>query len=304
MNTPTLCKKLFLGVCLIALPPSFLAAQEKVTIAAWGDSRENLDNACEQIADVLLHKKTDWDFQIHNGDFTHHGKPEDWQRTLHFKGIDSLYVRGKFLMCTSNHDAEPAENRPVYDKFTAGVLPTNASDGSTHFYSYQKANVHVFVCDGYFTPPDVMQSWLDSSLALVPDSDWVIGVWHNPAYADISYKEGYLEKCGGWLRSIAQHGRGFILNGHAHLYIRTKPLDPDGRTDDDRGLVHIVNGTGGATWKDPAPPSEKIAYSPSVRSFPCITFLTFQGRQVSIETIDARPDSKLKVIDRWSWSKQ
>jgi hypothetical protein len=161
----------------------------------------------------------------------------------------------------------------------------------------------VFVCDGYFTDPVVMQKWLDSCLAVVPERDWVIGVWRNPAYEDISYKEGYLEKCGPWLRSIAAHGRGFILNGHAHLYIRTKPLDPDGTLDEARGLVHIVNGTGGASWKDPAPASEKIAYSPSVRSFPCITFLTFEGQKVSVTTVDARPTSNLNVIDRWSWSK-
>jgi predicted phosphodiesterase len=293
----------FLTAFAAAFYAQSLTGPRKITIAVWGDSRENLDNACVEIADVLLHKMTGWDFQIHNGDFTHHGRAEDWQRTLHYRGIDSLYVRGRFYMCTSNHDAEPPDVRPVYDRNTADVLPVNSTDGTTHFYAVEKGNVHIFFCDGYFTPAEVMQRWLDSSLALVPDSDWVIGVWHNPAYDDISYKEGYMEKCGGWLRSIARHGRGFIINGHAHIYVRTKPLDPDGTPDDDHGLVNIVNGTGGASWKDPAPHSEKVAFTPQGKSFPCIAFLTFEGQDVSLTTVDARPESNLNVIDSWSWHK-
>ena len=291
------------AILLVAINGGSVCAQEKVTVAIWGDSRENLDNACVQIADILLEKITSWDFQIHNGDFTHHGKAEDWERTMHYAGIDRLFVRGSFLMCTSNHDAGSPDDKPVYDAYTAGVLPTNSVDGTTHFYSFDKANVHVAVCDGYFTDPAIMQTWLDNYLTGIPDSDWVIGVWHNPAYADISYKEGYLGTCGPWLESLARHGKGFVVNGHAHLYIRTKPLNPDGTVNEERGLVHIVNGTGGASWKDPAPPSPKIAFTPATKSFPCITFLTFEGRKVKLRTIDARDATGLKVIDQWSWAK-
>jgi len=294
---------LFVVVFLAAFFVQFTPSPQKVTIAIWGDSRENLDGACEQIADVLLHKMTSWDFQIHNGDFTHHGNPEDWERTLHYRGIDSLYVAGRFFMCTSNHDCTPPDVKPVYDAHTAGVLPVNQADGSTHFYAVERGNVHVFFCDAYFTPPEVMQRWLDSSLALVPEGDWVIGVWHNPAYDDISYKEGYLDKCGPWMRSIAQHGRGFILNGHAHIYVRTRPLAPDGTPDAEHGLVTIVNGTGGASWKDPAPNSEKVAFTPAGKSYPCIAFLTIEGKDASLTTVDARPASRLNVIDHWTWHK-
>ena len=33
---------------------SVLLAQQKVKIALWGDSRENMDNACSDIAHILL----------------------------------------------------------------------------------------------------------------------------------------------------------------------------------------------------------------------------------------------------------
>jgi hypothetical protein len=52
---------------------SELFAQEKVEIALWGDSRGNKDNACSNIAHILLYKIPDWNFHVYCGDFTHDG---------------------------------------------------------------------------------------------------------------------------------------------------------------------------------------------------------------------------------------
>jgi len=277
----------------------------RIKLALWGDSRENLDQACEQIASVLLNDITDWDVQVHSGDFTHRGGEADWQRALHYKGIDKLFVKGRFLMTTSNHDCDESSTpgcRVVYDKYTKDVLPTNSLDHTTHFYSWDKGNVHLVFCDGFFTDPVRMQAWLDAYLKTVPRGDWLIGVWHDPAYA-ITYKENYLSTCRPWLEAIHSHGGKFILNGHAHVYLRTKPLLPDGTVEARKGMVHIINGTGGASWKDPVPSDEKIAFTPSIKSFPCITFLTFEGDSATLQTVDARPGSKLKVIDECKWTK-
>jgi hypothetical protein len=285
--------------------PAVQAAKPRIKLALWGDSRENLDQACEHIASVLLNDITDWDVQVHSGDFTHHGSEEDWQRTLHYKGIDQLFVKGRFLMTTSNHDCDEKGSpgcRAVYDRHTKDILPVNSLDHTTHFYAWDKGNVHIVFCDGFFTTPATMQAWLDAYLKTVPKGDWLIGVWHDPAYG-ITYKEDYLDTCRPWLDAVFNHGGKFILNGHAHVYLRTKPLRPDGTVDAKNGMVHIINGTGGASWKEPVAPDEKIAFTPSVTSFPCITFLTFDGDTATLQTVDARPASKLKVIDEIKWTK-
>ena len=279
-------------------------AQEKVTIALWGDSRENLDHACEQIAHVLEHQMTDWDVQVHTGDFTHHGTEADWQRTLAVPGINELYIPGKFLLCTSNHDAgridgDPAAVRKAFDMHTRGVLPVNDADGTTHFYAWHKGNVHIVFLDAYFSDSTTVQRWLDKYLENVKTSDWLIGVWHNPAYA-MTYKETYLAHCRGWLESLARHGGDFVFNGHAHLYLRTKPLLPDGTVDEKKGIIHIINGTGGASWKDPAPMGPQIAFTPSVTSFPVITFITFEGSTATLRTVDVRPENHLQLIDSYT----
>ena len=295
---------LFVAILLAlfrAADPAF--GQDKFKIALWGDSRENLDHACEQIADVLLNKITDWDIQVHTGDFTHHGAREDWERTLGFKGVRQLFQKGRILLSTSNHDAEDPADRAIWDEYTKGVLPTNPVDHSTHFYGFRRGNVRIAVCDSYFTDSLTMQNWLDDFLKDARPSDWLIGVWHNVSYGDLTYKETYLPKCGEWIRSLQRHGGDFILNGHAHVYVRTKPLAPDGTLDEKSGLVTIINGTGGASWKEPVTPREKIAYTPSERSFPTITFLTFSGDSANVRTVDVRPESNLKVIDEWGWKR-
>jgi predicted phosphodiesterase len=284
-----------------------IQAQEKVTIALWGDSRENLDNACSEIASILLHDITDWDVQVHTGDFTHHGVDKDWVRSLGFPGVQELFVKDRFLMCTSNHDAQEEHNgsrdkQLAWDKHTAGVLPINDADSSTHFFGWHKGNVYIVFCDGYFTDSTLMQQWLDHYLDRVEPQDWLIGVWHNPAYA-LTYKEAYLPRCREWVESLERHGGDFILNGHAHQYVRTKPLMPDGSVDGGRGMVTIINGTGGASWKDPAPLGPSIAYTPSEKSFPCITFLTLKGNTASVKTVDARPGKGLRTIDEWTWQR-
>ena len=282
------------------------SAQEKVTIALWGDSRENLDHACEQIANVLEYQITDWDVQVHSGDFTHHGSEADWQRTLAFPGVKDLYLPGKFLLCTSNHDAsdkkDPSSIRGVYDSHTRGVLPINDADSTTHFYAWHKGSVHIIVLDAYFSDSSTEQRWLDKYLEHVKPNDWLIGVWHNPAYA-MTYKETYLDHCRGWLESLTCHGCSFILNGHAHVYVRTKPLLPDGTVDGKKGIVHIINGTGGASWKDPVTMSPQIAFTPSVRSFPVITFITLEGNTAQLRTVDARPENHLQLIDTYTVTK-
>src|ERR1035437_7893962 len=108
-------------------------AQQKVKIAVWGDSRVNLDDGCAQIADVLLNKITDWDVQIHTGDFTHKGADADWQRSLLVRGMDRLFLRDKILLCTSNHDVETAEGAASWAKYTKDILPVNSADHTNHF---------------------------------------------------------------------------------------------------------------------------------------------------------------------------
>ena len=94
-----------------------LWAQEQIKIALWGDSRENYLAGCELVTHHLLYETTDWDFQIHTGDFTSYGRDEDWERSLNYPGMDSVFIAGKFFMCTSNHDANAETYENIHQEF-------------------------------------------------------------------------------------------------------------------------------------------------------------------------------------------
>lgn len=294
---------LFLAMLILVLPPTGpVLCQERVKIAVWGDSRENLSNAVGHISEVLLHKITDWDFQVHTGDFTTTGSVADWERSLNYPGMDSLFIKDRFLMCTSNHDTETGDLQSPdhpYNQFTAGILPTNSNDGTTHFFHFQFGRVHVITCDNYFIDRDTMNNWLEAELETVPDDDWLIGVWHETDYEDISYKSGSLALTEPWLEKFQSHDGDFIIHGHAHTYVRSHPLMPDGTVDHEHGMVHIINGTGGASWESAQQYSEKTAFTPDTTSFPTITFITLDANTILVQTVDARPESNLNVIDEW-----
>jgi predicted phosphodiesterase len=286
----------FFAILLFA---SNLIANEKTTIAIWGDSKDNFLGATTNVADHLLYKTTDWDFQIHTGDFVTDGRESDWEKSLNYKGMDSLFVKDKIFMCVGNHDA----NRTTWDKYTADVLPVNSVDSTTHFYHYQKGNVHVVVCDGYLTSNNVMNDWLDQELATIPNEDWLIGLWHNPCYGDISNKDDYRHVCLPWLEKFYAAGGDFIMHGHSHSYIRSHPVLPDGTVDNQNGMVHIINGCGGANFKSTQDVVEKTAYTPSQRAFACVTFLTLEDNIATIETVDVRTLINYGTIDYWVWDR-
>jgi hypothetical protein len=192
----------------------------------------------------------------------------------------------------------------MWDRHTIGVLPTNSLDRSTHFYAWRKDNVHVLMLDDQYTPASRITKWLNVYLATVKPDEWVVAVWHTPAYDGITYKAGSLSKVRPWLDALDAHEADFVLSGHAHVYLRTRPLRPDGTTDPVNGIVHVINGTGGAGWPAAQRPNPKTAFTPAERSFPCIVFLTFEGNRARLEAVDARPASRRAVIDRWETTKR
>jgi predicted phosphodiesterase len=299
--------RLGIGICLLVMASQSEVAAKKrvadgakdVTLVLWGDSRENADNAAVHTLKVLREDIKDWDIMVHTGDFTSDGSAKTWERSLGYQGMREAFVKGKFFMCTSNHDRV----EDAYDRYTKGVLPVNTVDHTTHFYHHQQGHVHLFFCDGQFTDPAVVNKWLEAELKKVPRDDWIIGVWHAPCYGDVTYKGSHLKACQAWLDTLYRHGGDLVFHGHAHSYVRTHPLTPSGTQDLKRGMVHIVNGTGGASFKKPVKKVARTAFTPTTKSFPTVTMIRFKGHALELKTIDTRPGKKLAVIDAWTWQK-
>ncbi len=293
----------------------------KTKLALWGDGYVP-DTRIRNVVYALHDSITDWDFITHVGDMTLYGREEDWQKQLGFQPFKDLF-EGKdgkpFLLCTSNHEATYNDgNSANWNKFTAGILPTNDVDGTTHFYHYTHKTatetVHVFACDDYWTDEKVVEEWLKKELATVNPNDWIIGLWHNPGFDDMSYKGGYVSTH-GWIKVLAEAGGDFIFNGHAHIYHRTHILDANGDVLVDcksnvvsetrpKGMVHIINGATGAGLNPDQilQPNHLTAYTPGIKVESWFTTITFEGNKAHLKTYDAYGGDALTVEDEWEWT--
>lgn len=119
--------------------------------------------------------------------------------------------------------------------------------------------------------PSVLREWLIKDLDS-SDQPWKIVVYHHPGY-----NSGYTTLRDNQMRQITQvlqdHGVNIVYNGHEHNYQRTRPLratptstvpplsslpvavEMDTRFDGltrqvPDGILHIINGAGGATQHD------------------------------------------------------
>ncbi|MHA7812107.1 MAG: metallophosphoesterase [Phycisphaerales bacterium] len=186
-----------------------------------------------------------------------------------------------------NHDsysADAATGTGVY--FDVFAMPRDGraggvASGTEAYYSFDYGNVH-FVCldssESDRTPGSAMLSWLAQDLAAT-DQDWLIGVWHHPAYSDGHNSDEELESI-----EVREHilpimeaaGADLVIVGHSHTLERSMLLnghygesrtfdlatmaldDGDGRFDSDgayakahaglnanEGTVYVVAGSSG-----------------------------------------------------------
>ncbi|MCA9275799.1 MAG: metallophosphoesterase [Phycisphaerales bacterium] len=131
-----------------------------------------------------------------------------------------------------NHDAFSAdaatESGPYFDVFT---LPRNAeaggvASGTEAYYSFDYGNVH-FVCldssESGRTPGSAMLEWLAQDLA-ANEQDWLIGVWHHPAYSEghnSDDEDESIEMRTHVLPMMEAAGADLVVAGHSHTYERS-----------------------------------------------------------------------------------
>ncbi|WP_433933795.1 DNRLRE domain-containing protein [Sorangium cellulosum] len=158
-----------------------------------------------------------------------------------------------------NHEGlssdSPTQTGPYY---TAYVLPAagqagGVPSGTEAYYSYDYANVHFVVLDGYGSSrysTGAMAAWLTADLAAT-DQDWIIAYMHFPMYT-----KGTHDSDEDWL--IIEHrenlapildagGVDLVLAGHSHNYERSFLVD-DAYDTPTTADGHIIDGHDGATW--------------------------------------------------------
>jgi hypothetical protein len=92
-------------------------------------------------------------------------------------------------------------------------------------YSFEHGDIHFLCLDSnlYVDPADTeLQKWIAADLAAT-DARWRFVVYHHPAFnvGRTHYAEQHMRVLSPLLES---HGVDIVLNGHEHIYQRTRPL--------------------------------------------------------------------------------
>ena len=127
------------------------------------------------------------------------------------------------------------------------------------YYSFDLGGWHLIALDSNIARGrgSAQERWLRADLRATSER-CILAFWHTPRFASRSRRGGDLSVGAFWADLYAA-GADVVLNGHWHLYERLAPLDPNGRTDAQRGIRQFVVGTAGGPFH--RPPGRRLATS-------------------------------------------
>jgi acid phosphatase type 7 len=124
-----------------------------------------------------------------------------------------------------------------------------AGDPATGYYAYDEGTWRVYVLNsacreiGGCEAGSAQERWLRADLAGHP-ARCVLAMWHVPVFS--SGHGGDIGLMRPMWQALEDAGAELVLNGNQHSYERFAAQTATGRADDEKGMVEIVAGTGGA----------------------------------------------------------
>jgi hypothetical protein len=223
---------------------------------AIGDSRSGM-SIWNQVA-ALANTKTP-DFTIFNGDIVNNGgSTTDWDNWF---TNGNIFIENNLVYHSmGNHDAASV---PTYQNVfeLPKSTPTN---GTNLYYSFTYGDA-VFISLNSEDPSNTTQyNWLVSTLQANAGKKWKIIFFHRPFFTIGSHAGEMNSYYNTWWKAFDDYGVDLIVNGHDHMYERTKPMNRNVSTtapvaqygsEATQGRCQIVCGgagaplyTGNATW--------------------------------------------------------
>lgn len=141
-----------------------------------------------------------------------------------------------------NHDYESPGAQPYFEYFGA-----NAGPSGLGYYSFDLGAWHAISLNSNVPvhATSAQAAWLQADLESHANVHCTVAYWHHPLFS--SGPSGDSTAMRDIWRILYQAGVELVLNGHDHLYERFAPQDPDGSSDQVRGIRQFIVGTGGGT---------------------------------------------------------
>ncbi|WP_410862422.1 fibronectin type III domain-containing protein [Peribacillus sp. SIMBA_075] len=216
------------------------------------------------------------EFMVHNGDLVDDGvKEEQWDWLLGHSQESLLNTT--FAPSAGNHEDE---SYAFIDHFNLDV-PENSATETGAYYSYDYSNAHFVVLNSnedsekYANFSENQIEWLkeDVKAAKANGSKWVIVNIHKGPYTtsnhatddDIMDPNGVRNQVAPLM---AELDIDFVLQGHDHIYARTKPITSNGTASETEKIMETKKGQtveytvnpDGAIYLIPATAGPKVYY--------------------------------------------
>jgi hypothetical protein len=152
-------------------------------------------------------------------------------------------IKNRTRPVPGNHDYNTRDAAGYYDYFGAA-----AGDPAKGYYAYDAAAWRVYVLNSNCSfvscsAGSAQEQWLRGDLAANPRA-CVLAMWHHPRFSSGSEHGSSTATQALW-QALYDFDADLVLSGHEHDYERFAPQTATGRSDNTRGIVEIVVGTGG-----------------------------------------------------------
>ncbi|CAM4179681.1 S-layer homology domain-containing protein [Saccharibacillus endophyticus] len=231
-------------------------------------SAETLQKALQTVPDA--------EFVVHNGDIVDTGTKEEQWNWLLGHSQESL-LQTTIAPSAGNHEDE---NYAFIDHFNLNT-PEGSATETGAYYSYDYGNAHFMVLNSNedsaeyanFSADQVEWMKKDAQAAKAAGAEWIIVNIHKGPYTtsnhatdkDIIGENGVRSKIAPLMAELEID---FVLQGHDHIYARTKPIQSSGKAGEASVIKETVGGQSveytvnpdGSIYLIPATAGAKVYY--------------------------------------------
>lgn len=227
----------------------------------------------KRLAEVM--KRVSFDFALIAGDVIYDKGADADYDPRYFRPYGEMINHLPFFPVPGNHDIVTEAGRPFRRNF---YLPKG-----NFYYDFFWGEIHVIGLDSNKVADPKQQAWLEATLQA--PARWKVVYFHHPAYSSAEYGDTPSVQS-KWVPLFEKYGVDLVLNGHAHGYERTVPIN---------GVTYIVTGGGGAPLY-PVGRNERTVLSSSTYEFVSVDVT---AEAIMLKALDAAGE----VIDQFQIDK-
>lgn len=192
--------------------------KNEFSFAAIGDSRDGMAAWTKVSNQANGRYKTD--FTVFNGDIVADASVKSqWDSWFN---AGSAYLENNLVLhALGNHDAKGTST--YLNNFESPEV-----NGQSLYYAVRYANAIFITLNSEDATNTAQYNWLKTTLAAAsadPSIQWKIISFHRPFYTVGSHAGEMNNQYSTWWKAFDDNGVDLILNGHDHMYERTKPIN-------------------------------------------------------------------------------